>query len=133
MSDSYTIVPLDQQTREWLIGEGHGGVPDVDGREATLGDLKAAFASIAGLSVEWSADCATLQTPEGYETQLLMDGPVRGDDEQCKFHFRGGDDEQIESLMTALARIVGPLVVISHSGEFTKLAYEDCGEGLGSA
>lgn len=96
MSESYTIVPLDQETREWLIREGHACVPQEDGRQATLRELKAALASVAGLSVEWSARGASLESAEGFQSELLIGDPICRDDDPCQFHFLDGSDEMIE-------------------------------------
>jgi hypothetical protein len=54
---------------------------------------------------------------------LLIDGSGVRDSDACEFYFRDCSDELVESIVTTLARLVGPLVIVSHSGAFTKVAY----------
>ena len=125
MSDSFAILPLRADVRDWLASEGHEGLPSIDGRAATLAEVKSTVASLQDVTAEWSINPqfpdAFLSTASGLRTTLIIGGVT--DDGMCEFHFRGGDAALVESVVNSLSKIVGPLVIYAHSGSFTKVVH----------
>jgi hypothetical protein len=130
MSESFSILPLRAEVREWLVGEGYAELPVIDGRQATFDELKNAIAALPELAVEWSENPnfpdAWLKAANGQHAQLII-GSI-ADDGVCDFHLRDGHGALIESVANSLSSFVGPLVIHAHSGSFTNVVYQfGCG------
>ena len=125
MSDSYTVIPLREELRGWLADVGFVDLPNLDGRDATIGELREAIASLSDIVADWSNGPdfpdAVLSTSSGLSTTVIIGGVA--DSEVCEFHFRGGNATLVVDVATALSRVVGPLVIHSHSGSFTKVVH----------
>ena len=125
MSDSFAILPLRTEIRDWLIGDSYGDLPPIDGRDATLAELKSAIADLPDVIADWSTSPqfpdAFLSTISGLHTTLIIGGVT--DTGICEFHFRGGHEALVESVVSSLSRIIGPLVIHAHSGSFTKVVH----------
>ncbi len=111
--------------RGWLADGGFVELPSLDGRDATLKELREAIASLSGVVADWS-NCpefpdAVLSTSSGLSTTVIIGGVTESG--TCEFHFRGGSATLVVDVATALSRVVGPLVIHSHSGSFTKVVH----------
>jgi hypothetical protein len=114
---------MSEEVRRWLRSEGHGNLPVADGRVATLRELQSAIASVASAQAHWGVgefrDCS-LRTSDGKHTHIVV-GVPNDSNGNCQFHFRGGDLELVEAVVTALSAIVGPQLLQAHSGSVTKV------------
>lgn len=124
MSESYTILPLNAEVRDWLNEECVSQVPHDGGRPLSFDELKAAVGSVIDLEVGWHGDeampSASLSAANGQYTSLLVDATAN-ESGNCEFHFRGGHTELIERVVAAIAGIGGPQVIYAHSGDFTRV------------
>ncbi|WP_428382054.1 hypothetical protein [Nevskia ramosa] len=126
MSDSFSVVPLNSETRQWLATQGLASLPSHDGRSATLEELVSALATLPEVSISSvNESCfpdGELSTKTGLHTELIIN--ERNNDEGlCEFHFRGGHPELIERIVFALSKHVGPLFIYAHSGSYTKVMH----------
>jgi len=122
MSESYAILPLDSRVRDFLRTQGCADIPTADGRRPTVAELKAAVASLPGVSVRWVKSerfpDGFLTTSSGLSTSIIMGNS--NDAEPADFHCRGGSPELVEQVTRAISKRVGPLAIYAHSGCFTK-------------
>jgi hypothetical protein len=123
MSDSYTVLPITQEVRAWLMTEGYTS-PRNDGRPVTFHELKLIVSSLQEIASDWN-DASNFQdgylkSALGMETTIII-GSTGGDSGPCEFHFRGGEPEFIESIVCAIALHAGPQAIYAHSGSFIKV------------
>ncbi len=118
MSESYAVMALNSEVRDWLVGEGLLDVPSTDGRLPTLEELSTAVNLAAKpdnplLHVAAGASVG-ITSSDGLATNLFV-GPS-AESGHYEVHFRGGHELLIHRVVAALARATGPLVVYAHSG-----------------
>ena len=122
MSDSYTVLPLTSEVREWLHGEGVA-CPLASGRAITSAELMRliqSLSSVQGKRVAASADCELSDSSTGEHTLLLVEESAQPSG-PCEFHFRGSHVSLVVRVVAAIAALAGPQVIHAHSGEFTKV------------
>ena len=122
MSDSYAVLPLTSEVREWLHGEGVE-CPTADGRAVTGAELVELLQSLSSVEAELvgtSSDWSLRSRSTGEHTSLLVK-QVEAPSVPCEFHFRGGHITLVIRVVAAIAALAGPQVVHAHSGEFTKV------------
>jgi hypothetical protein len=118
MSESYAIMPLSSEVRDWLAHEGLKDLPSADGRLPTLDELTAAVNLVAALEsplVSVSTGMSVgVTSSDGLTTSIIVAPSAASGHHEI--HFRGGHEDLVHRIAVALARATGPLVVYAQSG-----------------
>lgn len=123
MSESYAVLPITSEVRDWAEGEGCR-VPSRDGRAITLDELEQVIGSLPNVRTQWNNENlfrdGYLRSTDGREAAVIVGDP-RSREQPCEFHFRGGEPEFIVEVVRAVAAIAGPQAIYAHSGSFLQV------------
>ena len=122
----YTIAPLDEELRSWLVSEGFVGLPSVHGRWPTPREVRDALARLPGIQVTWDPAAtppeADLATADGQWTALRLTHHT-SDETPCQLYFSKGSQDLITSAILQLAEVTGPLVIYPDTGSDIQVVF----------
>lgn len=120
----YSVYPLMAEVRPWLDEQSVSYPPDVEGRNPTLLEIRAALALLLGYSVKettaeigkfWQAFIESADSPEtkGWAILNILD-LAEGPNE---FYFEKGFPDLIVAITVLVANYTGPLLLICDAGD----------------
>lgn len=116
----YTVVPMADEVRAWLIDQDVDAPTDQDGRPATPRELIATANRLDGVDAQLTGDPTTQiflsgESREDLWTLVNLTDP-QGPDLPVEFWFEKGSPELIVRFLAALAGTTGSLVLIADTG-----------------
>jgi hypothetical protein len=124
MGVMYSVFPLRGDMREWLQGEVGVALPGEDGRNPLASELLQVLRSLEGFETEesgfilgspWTCLVKHMEDPErgGWLCANILN--LEGGENE--FYFEKGSPELILEVLARLAFTVGPLVLMTDSGD----------------
>ena len=123
MAASYTVLPLDDDARQWLSKK-RIEVRDewAPGRYPTLAELRTALDGLPGCQVEYKISPgtwqATVSRQDGSWASLVVldyDPVSHSEGKPQRFYFEKGSEDLIHTIVRSLAEPCGSLVVFSNA------------------
>jgi hypothetical protein len=122
MGVMYSVFPVDDQVRRWLVDEGISA-PNSNGRAPTPNEIKAALETLDDQAVSynighgvWQARIDDVTSPETGPWTLLNVSEFTDVDAPCRFYFEKGWPELIVKVAHRIARISGPVAIVPDTG-----------------
>jgi hypothetical protein len=112
----YSIIPINDECREWLRSEEIQNVPLDDGRAPTPLEIRRSIESLGGVEAAWSpgsenfGPSAELIGPGEWRTTLRLKN-YTGENEPCQLYFSKGWPELVVLVVQAISEITGPFVI----------------------
>jgi hypothetical protein len=119
---SFTVFPLDDERKQWLINKGIDVPNDLgQGRNPTLHELRSALEDLDDHDVDytispisWQAHVSDMQGRWASLVVLDRTKPENVEEEPVRFYFENGWEEVIKRVLKSLSLICGPLIFFSN-------------------